>query len=103
MINVRVGYDDLLHGELVLAHDGENARDIVARINHHGLAGALIADDRAVALQRADGNDLVDHEESLQFTVNSSQLWQSALRRTPPALASKRTCSRVVELSTVNC
>ena len=72
MINMCVGYDDLFHRKLVPLHDGKHARDVIARINDNRLARALIANDRAVALQRPNGNDLVDHESSLQFTVGSS-------------------------------
>jgi hypothetical protein len=36
-------------------------RDIVAGIDHDGLARELVAEDGAVALQQADGKDLVNH------------------------------------------
>src|SRR5258708_10544525 len=61
VIDVGVGYDDLLYYQVVLADDGENILNIVARIDDHGFVRGLVADDRAVTLQRADGKDLVDH------------------------------------------
>jgi len=45
----------------VLADDGENVFNVVARIDDHGLVRGLIADDGAVTLQRAYGKDSVDH------------------------------------------
>ena len=61
VIDVGVGDDDLFYYQVVLADDGENIFNIVARIDHHGFVRGLIADDGAVTLQRADGKDLVDH------------------------------------------
>ena len=61
VIDVGVGNDDLLHIKFVLADDGKNVFNVVARIDDHGLVRGLIADDRAVTLQRADGEDLMNH------------------------------------------
>src|SRR5208282_177573 len=61
VIDVGVGDDDLLHFQLVLADDGENVFNVIARIDDHGLVRGLVSDDGAVALQRAYGQDLVDH------------------------------------------
>ena len=61
VIDVRVGDEDLLDGEIVALEEGEDARNLVAGIDDDGLAGGLVAEDGAVALQRADGEDLVDH------------------------------------------
>jgi hypothetical protein len=61
VIDVGMGDDDLLHFQLVLTDDGENVFNVVARIDDHGFVRGLIADDRAVTLQRAGGKDLVDH------------------------------------------
>ena len=38
-----------------------NVRDIIARIDDDGLAGLLVAENRAVALQHADRKNLVNH------------------------------------------
>ena len=61
MVDVRVGDDDGLQLEPVAIENPENAGDIVAGIDHHGLAGLLIAKYRAVALEQTDRQDLVDH------------------------------------------
>ena len=39
----------------------QDAVDVVARIDDHGFAGLLVAENRAVALQHAHRQDLVDH------------------------------------------
>ena len=62
VVDVGVGNEDLLDGEAVLLEEGDNAGDVVAGINDDGFAGVFIAQDRAVALQHADGEDLVDHK-----------------------------------------
>src|SRR5260370_2352241 len=61
VVDVGVGDDYLFYYQVVLADDGENILNIVARIDDHGFARGLIADDGAVTLQRANGKDLVDH------------------------------------------
>jgi hypothetical protein len=45
----------------VFVDDREDVFDIVARIDYQRFARALISNDRAVALERADGNEFVDH------------------------------------------
>jgi hypothetical protein len=47
---VSVSDDDLLDFEIMLAEDSENVVDVVAGIDHHGLARGFISDDGAVAL-----------------------------------------------------
>ena len=61
MVDVGVGDDDLLDGELVLCEQGNDAGDVVAGIDDEGLAGGFVAEDGAVALEHADGKDFVDH------------------------------------------
>ena len=39
----------------------EDIFDFIARIDHHRFARSLVSDDRAVALQRADRENFVDH------------------------------------------
>src|ERR1700682_2304352 len=68
VIDVGVSDDDLFYYQVVLADDGENVLNIVARINDHGFVRGLVADDGAVTLQRADGKDLVNH--ALQFSLS---------------------------------
>ena len=61
VVDVSVGDDDLFDLEIMLADQGEDVIDIIARIDDHSFVSDLVADDRAVALQRADGEDFVDH------------------------------------------
>lgn len=61
MVDVAVGDDDLLDGKLVLLKRGDDAGDVVAGIDHDGLAGGFVAENGAVALERAYDEDLVDH------------------------------------------
>ena len=51
VIDVGVSDHDLLHFQLVLAKDGENVVNVIARINHHSFVRGFIAEDGAVALQ----------------------------------------------------
>jgi hypothetical protein len=67
VVDVGVGDDDLLDGEGVLGEEGEDAGDVVAGIYHDGFAGGFIAQDGAVALEGADGENFVDHG-SLRLT-----------------------------------
>ena len=59
VVDVGVSDEDLLEGELVLLEQGEDAGDVVAGIDDDGLAGDLVSEDGAVALERADGEDFV--------------------------------------------
>jgi hypothetical protein len=52
---------DLLYRQLMLAEQREHILNVVAGVDNHCFARALIANDRAVALQRPDGENLVDH------------------------------------------
>ncbi len=61
VVDVGVGDDDLLDGEVVAVEDGRDAGDVVAGIDDDGFAGGLVAEDGAVALEGADGEDFVDH------------------------------------------
>ncbi len=61
VVDVSVGDDDLLDGEAVGGEEGHDARDVVAWIYDDGFVGELISEDGAVALERADGENLVDH------------------------------------------
>jgi hypothetical protein len=58
---MRMGNDNLLQLELRLSQDLQDILDLIAGIDDHGFAGLLIADDRAVALQRPDWEDSVEH------------------------------------------
>lgn len=61
VVDVGVGDDDLLEAELVLFEELHDPRDVVAGIDDDGFVGGLVAQDGAVALERADYQDFVDH------------------------------------------
>ncbi len=61
VVDVGVGDDDLFDLEIVFADQGEDVFDFVAGVDDHGFVRGFVADDGAVALQRADGEDFVDH------------------------------------------
>ena len=48
---------------------GQDAADVVAGIDHDGLAGGLVAEDGAVALERTDGEDFMDHRDHSRVLV----------------------------------
>ena len=60
MVDVSVGADDGADFQIVAAQDFEDAIDFVARIDHDGIAGCRIAQNRAVALKHSHGKDGVD-------------------------------------------
>ena len=77
VVDVRVGHDDLLELEARLGEALMNARDIVAGVDDDGLVGLFIAEDGAVAGERADGKGLEDHgsivgAEGLRFVLPRS-------------------------------
>jgi hypothetical protein len=45
----------------VALQDGYDAGDVVTGVDDDGFTGALIAEDGAVALEEADGDDFVNH------------------------------------------
>lgn len=61
VVDVRVRDNNLFEPELVLFQTRYDLRDVAAGIDDHGLAGRLIAKDRAVTLQHANGKGLEDH------------------------------------------
>ena len=69
VVDVGVGDEDLLDGELVLLQQGQDAADVIAGIDHDGLAGGLVAEDGAVALERTDSEDFMDHRDHSRVLV----------------------------------
>jgi hypothetical protein len=63
VVDVGVGDDDLLDGEVVAGKECEDAGDVVAGVHDDGLAGGFVAEDGAVALEETDGKDFVNHDE----------------------------------------
>jgi hypothetical protein len=61
VIDVGVGDDDLLDGEIVFGEQGEDAGNVVTGIDDDGFAGGFVAEDGAVALERAYGKSFEDH------------------------------------------
>ena len=61
VVDVGVGDDDLFDRESVFSKDCHDARNVVAWVDDDGFVGVFISKDGAVALQRTDGEDLVDH------------------------------------------
>jgi hypothetical protein len=75
VVDVRVRNDDLLHGQTVTLYRSHHFFDVVSRIDDDPLSRLLISDDRAIALQWADGKDFVDHD--FQAITNRSHLRHS--------------------------
>ncbi len=61
VIDMGVGDDDRLHAQRMLLQNRENVVDVVAGVDHQRFARLLVAEDRAIALQHANGQDFVDH------------------------------------------
>src|SRR5260370_40503585 len=61
VVDVGVGDDDLLDLQIVFVDDSLDVFDVVAGVDDHGFVSGLVADDGAIALQRADGADFMDH------------------------------------------
>ena len=50
MVDMRMRDNDLLHLQIMLSQQRQDVLNIVARIDHHRFARALVANDRAIAL-----------------------------------------------------
>ena len=61
VVDVGVGDENLLELEAEGGEAAVDAGDLVAGIDDDGFAGFLVAQDGAVALERADGKGLEDH------------------------------------------
>lgn len=62
VVDVRVSHDDLLEFEVVLGEPAMNSRDFVAGVNDDGFPPGFVAEQGAVALERADGKGFENHE-----------------------------------------
>jgi hypothetical protein len=73
MINVGMGDDNLLHGQMVPLKYGQNPADIRAGIDDRSSQGSLVGENTAVAGEGTDGKYLVNHsqESSEGGRVNS--------------------------------
>jgi hypothetical protein len=70
VVDVGVGDDDLLDGEVVLGEEGEDVGDVVAGIDDDGLEGGFVAEEGAVAADGAYGEGFADHD-GLQSSVST--------------------------------
>ena len=61
VVDVGVRDENLLERQAERCQAAVNAGDFVAGVDDDGLGGVLVAQDGAVALQRADGKCLEDH------------------------------------------
>ena len=61
VIDVGVRDHDLLDLQVMLAEERQNVLNVVPGVDDHGFARSFVANDRAVALQRSDGKDFVNH------------------------------------------
>lgn len=62
VVDVRMGDDDVLHREVMALKNRNDLGDIVAGINNDRFSRSLVAKDGAVALERADRENLMDHD-----------------------------------------
>ena len=60
VIDVRVRADDCAHLEPVAANDRHDALDLVAGIDNDRITGSPVTENRAIALQQANGNYFVN-------------------------------------------
>ncbi|MNR07690.1 hypothetical protein D3C85_1238200 [compost metagenome] len=60
VIKVRVGMDDAHHFQAMGVQAGEDLLRVATRVDDEGLFADRVADDGAVALQRADGEGFAD-------------------------------------------
>src|SRR5689334_4724578 len=61
MIDMRVGDGDLFHLQVMFRDNRQHVFNVITGINDDCFPGGLVADDGAVALQRANRKNLVDH------------------------------------------
>src|SRR3954463_4938172 len=69
---MRVSDDNLLHSQVVLGHNRQHSLDVVAGIDDDSFATDVIPDDRAIALQRPNREDFVNHVELIRSDQNKS-------------------------------
>src|SRR5215471_15692280 len=101
MIDVSVGNHDLLHLELMFFNDGKNVFNVIARIDNHSLASALIANHRAIALQRPNGKDFVNHEPIVEVILQkgSHELRAASVEQPKHSQLVVRSCLKMLPRS----
>jgi len=63
VVDVSMGDDNLFNNETMSIQNGCNAGDFIAGVDDDGFAGCLVAKYGAIATERADNEDFVDHGE----------------------------------------
>src|SRR3954452_6536822 len=53
---------DLIYFQFVLLENSNDFVDVITWIDHHCIVRGLVTKNRAIALQRADGQNGVDHK-----------------------------------------
>jgi hypothetical protein len=66
VIDVGVSDDDVLDLQAVTVEDCLNLGDVIAGIDNNSFMGLLVPEDRAVALEQADRENLVNHGSRVQ-------------------------------------
>ena len=61
MVNVGMRDDDLLHRQIMLLENCENFLDVLARIDDGSPARCFIGKDAAIARERSNREDFVNH------------------------------------------
>jgi hypothetical protein len=61
VVDMGMGDEDLLNRQALIRKPLVDAADVISGINDDGLAGLLVAQDGAVALQGSDGKRLKNH------------------------------------------
>ena len=80
VVDVGVGDDDLLDSEAVPLERGDDVGDVVAGVDDDGLAGGFVAEDGAVAAERAYDEDFVDHGLDLRVMTGMKNAQADGLR-----------------------
>ncbi len=62
MIDVGVRHHNCRHAQSVLPDQAQDLADIVAGVDDHAFTARFVAENRAVAGQRADRQNLMDHK-----------------------------------------
>ena len=84
VVNVCVCYHNLLQDKVLAAQDVEDVFHFIAGIDDHGFMRLLVADDRAVTLQRTNRKYFMDHSKVVTYKIEHafrSDLKYLGLRR----------------------
>ena len=74
MIEVRMGVQNVHHGQPQPPHFMQNAFRGPARVDHDRLLGDRIPDDRTIASQRRDGKRFSDHAVPFEKCTDDDSL-----------------------------